>query len=231
MTPADDRIPDTPLFDRKRSLRGYRINKMAMGLSQPANREAFKQDESAYLDRFGLDPEEKAAVMSRNWREMVRLGGNLFFILKISAVDPCAHHRDRGASSRDGSRRLLARPLREEIAMAKLIGGLGTSHVPSIGAAIDKGLRDTPDWKPFFDGYIPGQRWVEEMKPDVAVVIFNDHGNSFFSTRCLPLRWAARRSTGRWTKAGAPARSRPSKARSISPGTSSTASSRTASTR
>ena len=83
-----DRIPDTPLFDRKRSLRGYRINKMAMGLSQPANREAFKQDESAYLDRFGLDPEEKAAVMSRNWREMVRLGGNLFFILKISAVDP-----------------------------------------------------------------------------------------------------------------------------------------------
>jgi protocatechuate 4,5-dioxygenase alpha chain len=86
--PKDDRIPDTPLFDRKRSLRGYRINKMAMGLSNPANREAFKQDEGAYLDRFGLTAEEKEAVMSRNWREMVRLGGNLFFILKISAVDP-----------------------------------------------------------------------------------------------------------------------------------------------
>lgn len=64
--------------------------------------------------------------------------------------------------------------------MAKLIGGLGTSHVPSIAAAIDKGLRDTPDWKPFFDGYIPGQDWVREQKPDIAVVIFNDHGNSFF---------------------------------------------------
>jgi protocatechuate 4,5-dioxygenase alpha chain len=86
--PKDDRIPDTPLFDRKRSLRGYRLNKMAMGLSDPANREAFKQDEGAYLDRFGLTAEEKEAVMSRNWREMVRLGGNLFFILKISAVDP-----------------------------------------------------------------------------------------------------------------------------------------------
>ena len=83
-----DRIPDTPLFDRKRSLRGYRINKMAMGLSEPANREAFRQSEEAYLDRFGLTREEKTAVMSRNWREMVRLGGNLFFILKISAVDP-----------------------------------------------------------------------------------------------------------------------------------------------
>jgi len=85
---AADRIPDTPLLDRKRSLRGYRINKMAMGLGDPANREAFKQDESAYLDRFGLTSEEKEAVMTRNWREMVRLGGNLFFILKISAVDP-----------------------------------------------------------------------------------------------------------------------------------------------
>jgi len=82
-----DRIPDTPLFDRKRSLRGYRINKMAMGLSDPANREAFRLNEEAYLDRFGLTPEEKTAVMSRNWREMVRLGGNLFFILKISFVD------------------------------------------------------------------------------------------------------------------------------------------------
>ena len=86
--PGEDRIPDTPLLDRKRSLRGYRINKMAMGLSDPANREAFRQDEEAYLDRFGLTPEEKDAVRTRNWREMVRLGGNLFFILKISAIDP-----------------------------------------------------------------------------------------------------------------------------------------------
>lgn len=83
-----DRIPDIPLFDRKRSLRGYRINKMAMGLAKPENRDAFRADEEAYLDRFGLTPEEKKAVMSRDWRDMVRLGGNLFFILKISAVDP-----------------------------------------------------------------------------------------------------------------------------------------------
>ena len=35
---APDQIPDTPLFDRQRSLRGYRLNKMAMGLGDPANR-------------------------------------------------------------------------------------------------------------------------------------------------------------------------------------------------
>ena len=85
---TEDRIPDTPLLDRARTRRGYRINKMAMGLCLPANRAAFRQDESAYLDRFGLTAEEKTAVMARDWQEMVRLGGNLFFILKISAVDP-----------------------------------------------------------------------------------------------------------------------------------------------
>ena len=86
--PTEDRIPDTPLFDRKRSIKGYRINKMAMSLGDSANREAFKRDEGAFLDRFGLTPEEKRAVMARDWREMVRLGGNLFFILKITAIDP-----------------------------------------------------------------------------------------------------------------------------------------------
>jgi len=81
-------IPDTPLFDRAGSIRGYRINKMAMALGDAANRQSFKDDEEAYLDRFGLSEEEKKAVMTRDWHEMVRLGGNLFFILKISAIDP-----------------------------------------------------------------------------------------------------------------------------------------------
>ena len=44
--------------------------------------------------------------------------------------------------------------------MAKIIGGLGTSHVLSIGAALDKGLRETRDWKPFFDGYEAGKQWM-----------------------------------------------------------------------
>ena len=67
--------------------------------------------------------------------------------------------------------------------MARLIGGLGCSHVPSIGAALDRGLADTPDWKPFFDGTIPGRDWAREKRPDVAVVVFNDHGNAFFLDR------------------------------------------------
>lgn len=67
--------------------------------------------------------------------------------------------------------------------MATIVGGLGTSHVPSIGAALDKGLRDTPEWKPFFDGYLPAREWVREQRPDVAVVVFNDHFNAMFLDR------------------------------------------------
>ena len=81
-------IPDTPLFDRDSDLHGYKLNKMAMSLGQPDNRAAFKADEDAYLRRFGLDDATRAAVAARDWHEMVRLGGNLFFILKISAIDP-----------------------------------------------------------------------------------------------------------------------------------------------
>lgn len=81
-------IPDTPLFDRDSNLHGYKLNKMAMSLGLPENRAAFKADEDAYLRRFGLDDATRAAVTARDWHEMVRLGGNLFFILKISAVDP-----------------------------------------------------------------------------------------------------------------------------------------------
>lgn len=85
---TESQIPETPLFDRQGSIDGYRINKMAMALGDPANREAFKADEEAFLDRYKLTPEQKDAVMSRDWNRMVAMGGNLFFILKIAAVDP-----------------------------------------------------------------------------------------------------------------------------------------------
>lgn len=83
-----DRIPDTPLFDRPRANRGYRLNKMAMALVSAEKRAAFAENEEAFLESYGLDEQEKSAVLARDWHEMVRLGGNLFFILKISAVDP-----------------------------------------------------------------------------------------------------------------------------------------------
>ncbi|MFY9513701.1 MAG: class III extradiol dioxygenase family protein [Rubrivivax sp.] len=64
--------------------------------------------------------------------------------------------------------------------MARIVGGIATSHVPAIGRAIAKNLQGEPDWKPWFDGFPPVRRWLAEVKPDVAVVIYNDHGLNFF---------------------------------------------------
>ncbi|MCA8907330.1 MAG: protocatechuate 3,4-dioxygenase [Rhodospirillaceae bacterium] len=64
--------------------------------------------------------------------------------------------------------------------MARVIGGLTTSHIPAIGNAIAKKMFEDPYWKPFFDGYPPVWKWLQEVKPDIAVVIYNDHGLNFF---------------------------------------------------
>jgi len=61
--------------------------------------------------------------------------------------------------------------------MAEVIWGLATSHVPSIGAAMDRGKTQDPYWAPLFDGYQPAREWLAEHTPDVAIVIYNDHAN------------------------------------------------------
>lgn len=64
--------------------------------------------------------------------------------------------------------------------MAHIVGAITTSHVPAIGRAIAKDLQNDSYWKPFFDGFPPVRQWLSEVKPDVAVVIYNDHGLNFF---------------------------------------------------
>ena len=61
--------------------------------------------------------------------------------------------------------------------MAEVIWGLATSHVPSIGAAMDHGMTGDPYWKPLFEGYQPAREWMAEHTPDVAIVVYNDHAN------------------------------------------------------
>lgn len=69
--------------------------------------------------------------------------------------------------------------------MAYIIGGIGTSHVPTIGLAYDRQRQNDPAWAPLFEGYKPVAKWLEEKQPDVLVFFYNDHGNSFFFD-CYP---------------------------------------------
>jgi protocatechuate 4,5-dioxygenase, beta chain len=64
--------------------------------------------------------------------------------------------------------------------MATIVGGIGTTHVPSIGKAIADGKQNDPYWKPFFKGFDYVHHWLARAKPDVVVVFYNDHGLNFF---------------------------------------------------
>ena len=64
--------------------------------------------------------------------------------------------------------------------MARIVGAITTSHVPAIGGAIAKGLQDQPYWKPFFSAFGRAREWLDKVKPDAAVVVYNDHGLQFF---------------------------------------------------
>jgi hypothetical protein len=64
--------------------------------------------------------------------------------------------------------------------MARIIGGIGTSHVPTIGIAYDKGRQADTAWAPLFEGYKPVAAWLAEQKPDVLVFFYNDHATTMF---------------------------------------------------
>ena len=63
--------------------------------------------------------------------------------------------------------------------MATIIAGMGTSHTPAIGAALDLGKTKEPYWVPIFEGYEGAKKWMAENKPDVAIIVYNDHVNAF----------------------------------------------------
>jgi protocatechuate 4,5-dioxygenase beta chain len=63
--------------------------------------------------------------------------------------------------------------------MARVTAGVFTSHVPAIGAAMDLGRTQEPYWQPLFAGYEFSRRWIEANRPDVVVLVFNDHATAF----------------------------------------------------
>jgi protocatechuate 4,5-dioxygenase, alpha chain len=82
-----DDIPGTILFDAARSRQGYHLNMFCMSLMTPENRAAFKAGEAAYLDAWPLTPAQRKAVLARDWNEMLRQGGNIYYTSKLAACD------------------------------------------------------------------------------------------------------------------------------------------------
>lgn len=88
MTRKDyDDIPGTFIFDADRSREGYHLNQFCISLRKQVNRDAFNADEEGYLDGYPMTPEQRAAVLGRDWNRMLELGGNIYYTSKLAAND------------------------------------------------------------------------------------------------------------------------------------------------
>jgi protocatechuate 4,5-dioxygenase alpha chain len=82
-----DNIPGTYVYDAARGRTGYALNMFCMSLNKPENRERFKADERAYLDRYTMTPEQRRSVLERDWLGMLKVGGNIYYTIKIAFCD------------------------------------------------------------------------------------------------------------------------------------------------
>jgi protocatechuate 4,5-dioxygenase alpha subunit len=79
-------IPDTSIFDLRLSRRGRRLNRMCTALCSPAERDAFKRDEEAFMSRFSLTESEKALIRKRDFKGLIEAGMNIYAMLKVGSA-------------------------------------------------------------------------------------------------------------------------------------------------
>ena len=58
--------------------------------------------------------------------------------------------------------------------MARITAGVGCSHVPAIGVAMDTGNTNDDYWKPVFNGFKKSREWMKKQNPDVIFLVYND---------------------------------------------------------
>ena len=80
-------IPGTRVYTAARARQGYQLNQFAMSLMKPENRERWKADEATYLDEWKITPEQKQAILDRDYNRLLDLGGNIYFLAKVFSTD------------------------------------------------------------------------------------------------------------------------------------------------
>lgn len=79
-------IPGTPVFDGAQARRGYALNKMCYSFNEEENRRAFLADEEGYMQRYGLNEQQKDAIRHRNVLELIAAGGNVYYLAKFAGI-------------------------------------------------------------------------------------------------------------------------------------------------
>lgn len=80
-------IPGTTVFTAQMSRKGFHLNQFCMSLMKEDNRKRFRADEQRYLDEWPLSPQQRSAILRRDYTSMVAEGGNIYFLVKIGSSD------------------------------------------------------------------------------------------------------------------------------------------------
>lgn len=83
---TESRIPGTTLFDGDQARKGYALNKMCFSFNSTENRNAFKADEDGYMQRYGLNEQQAAAIRARNVLQLIAAGGNAYYLAKFAGI-------------------------------------------------------------------------------------------------------------------------------------------------
>jgi protocatechuate 4,5-dioxygenase beta chain len=63
--------------------------------------------------------------------------------------------------------------------MARITAGVASSHIPALGVASDLDRTKDAYWVPAFAGYDWTRAWQAEQRPDVVILVYNDHASAF----------------------------------------------------
>jgi protocatechuate 4,5-dioxygenase alpha chain len=136
-----DSIPGTYVYDAERGRLGYALNMFCMSLNKAENRRRFKENEAAYLDGFALDAEQRRTILERDWLGMLRVGGNIYYTIKIAFCDGLTFQDVAG---------MMSGVSKETYAQMMLAGGRspdGNRYKDStqdVGSAQEHGSTETP---------------------------------------------------------------------------------------
>ena len=90
-------IPGTYVFDGKTSHSSYRLNKMFYSFNEEKNRKAFADDPGAYADAFGLNEQQKTALLGGDFLALLQMGANVYYLAKL-AIPSGTSVQDAGAA-------------------------------------------------------------------------------------------------------------------------------------
>lgn len=78
--------PGTLLYSPQLALQGHMLTQFALSLRVAQNRQAFLDNECAYMQAWGISSSDQDAVLRRDWTALLQSGGHLQAILKIAAT-------------------------------------------------------------------------------------------------------------------------------------------------